>query len=70
MLLARGERAVFKTYGGRLVTGTVAAVLPMGSLYLVAGDGEYCTTYGDSLFRFRDRDIVRILCPRRTPSRT
>ena len=70
MLLTKGERAVFRTYSGQHITGSVVAVQLMGSLYLVVGEGTYCSTYGDFLYRFRDRDIVRILCPRKTPSRT
>lgn len=55
--LKRGDVAFFQTLHG-VIQGKVCAVF-FGSCYLVHSLDRPCWTYGDSLWRFSDRDIAQ-----------
>lgn len=54
--LVVGQRGVFKCFSGKIITGKV--VSKTHSCYIVIGDGEYCATYGDGLYRFDDSHVI------------
>lgn len=57
MILKPNERAAFRTFEGKIITGKVISIT--NNCYLVVGDYETCKTYGDGLYRFTDRNVVK-----------
>lgn len=59
MNLKAGIRAIFKCFNAKEISGKITQVLT--NHYLVVGDDVICGQYDDTLFRFTDKDVVRLV---------